>query len=80
MTVTPTSSKLDRHGTANTNPRTAPAAMPGYYKRPEMTADVFDAHGYYRIGDIVAELAPDHLAISTAATKSSSSPTANSSR
>lgn len=54
--------------------------MPGYYKRPEMTADVFDAHGYYRIGDIVAELAPDHLAISTAATKSSSSPTANSSR
>jgi fatty acid CoA ligase FadD9 len=35
--------------------------FPGYYKRPEVTADVFDAGGYYRTGDVVAELAPDHL-------------------
>jgi fatty acid CoA ligase FadD9 len=35
--------------------------FPGYYKRPEVTADVFDADGYYRTGDIVAELGPDQL-------------------
>ncbi|OZC53351.1 oxidoreductase [Rhodococcus sp. RS1C4] len=35
---------------------------PGYYKRPEVTAEMFDAEGYYRTGDVVAELAPDHLA------------------
>ena len=35
--------------------------FPGYYKRPEVTADVFDADGFYRTGDIVAELGPDHL-------------------
>jgi fatty acid CoA ligase FadD9 len=36
--------------------------FPGYYKRPEITADVFDADGYYRTGDVVAELGPDQLA------------------
>ncbi|AYJ48977.1 NAD-dependent epimerase/dehydratase family protein [Rhodococcus sp. P1Y] len=35
---------------------------PGYYKRPEVTAEMFDADGFYRTGDVVAELAPDHLA------------------
>ena len=35
--------------------------FPGYYKRPQVTADVFDADGYYRTGDIVAEVAPDQL-------------------
>ena len=35
--------------------------FPGYYKRPEVTADVFDADGYYRTGDIVAEVGPDQL-------------------
>ena len=35
--------------------------FPGYYKRPEITADVFDADGYYRTGDIVAEIGPDQL-------------------
>ena len=35
--------------------------IPGYYRRPEVTAAMFDADGYYRTGDIVAEVGPDHL-------------------
>lgn len=35
--------------------------FPGYYKRPEVTADVFDPDGYYRTGDVVAEIGPDQL-------------------
>ncbi|AKS32468.1 carboxylic acid reductase [Mycolicibacterium goodii] len=37
------------------------ALTPGYYKRPEVTAGVFDADGYYHTGDVMAEIAPDHL-------------------
>ena len=33
----------------------------GYYKRPALTAEVFDEQGFYRTGDVVAELAPDEL-------------------
>ncbi|MFJ2813876.1 carboxylic acid reductase [Streptomyces sp. NPDC087294] len=36
-------------------------ATPGYYRRPETTAAVFDADGFYRTGDIMAETAPDRL-------------------
>ena len=36
--------------------------FPGYYKRPEVTAQVFDEDGFYRTGDIVAELGPDEVA------------------
>ncbi|MDV3124945.1 carboxylic acid reductase [Mycobacterium sp. 21AC1] len=35
--------------------------FPGYYKRPEVTASVFDPDGFYKTGDIVAEISPDHL-------------------
>jgi fatty acid CoA ligase FadD9 len=35
--------------------------MAGYYKRPDLTAEKLDAHGYYRTGDVMAELGPDHL-------------------
>ncbi|SBS76394.1 Thioester reductase domain protein [uncultured Mycobacterium sp.] len=35
--------------------------FPGYYKRPDVTAAMFDEDGFYRTGDIVAETAPDHL-------------------
>ncbi|KWX57485.1 carboxylic acid reductase [Mycobacterium sp. NAZ190054] len=35
--------------------------FPGYYRRPDVTAEMFDEDGYYRTGDIVAETAPDRL-------------------
>ncbi|OCB20631.1 oxidoreductase [Mycobacterium malmoense] len=35
--------------------------FPGYYKRAEITANVFDEDGYYRTGDVFAEVAPDKL-------------------
>ncbi|MEV0079946.1 carboxylic acid reductase [Nocardia neocaledoniensis] len=34
----------------------------GYYRRPEVTAEVFDEDGFCCTGDVVAELAPDRLA------------------
>ncbi|MDT5347338.1 MAG: fatty acid CoA ligase FadD9, partial [Mycobacterium sp.] len=37
-------------------------AFPGYYKRPDVTEKAFDPDGYYRTGDVMAELGPDHLA------------------
>ncbi|MFI6044891.1 carboxylic acid reductase [Nocardia sp. NPDC051321] len=39
----------------------AATQIPGYYKRPEVTAEIFDEDGFYRTGDIVAELGPDEL-------------------
>ncbi len=35
--------------------------IPGYYKRTQLTADFFDADGYYRTGDIMAETGADQL-------------------
>jgi fatty acid CoA ligase FadD9 len=35
--------------------------FPGYYKRPQVTAEVFDPDGFYRTGDIVAEVGTDQL-------------------
>lgn len=35
--------------------------MLGYFKRPEVTASVFDDQGYYKTGDIMAEIGPDRL-------------------
>lgn len=37
--------------------------IPGYYRHPELTADLFDEDGYYRTGDVVAELGPRRIAL-----------------
>ena len=36
-----------------------PNVMPGYYKRPDLTAAAFDEEGFYRIGDAVRFADPD---------------------
>jgi fatty acid CoA ligase FadD9 len=33
----------------------------GYYNRPDLTAEIFDEYGYYKTGDVVAEVSPDVL-------------------
>ena len=37
------------------------AMFPGYYQRPEVTAEVFDADGFYRTGDVMAQVGPGRL-------------------
>ncbi len=39
------------------------ALIPGYFNHPELTAELLDEDGYYRTGDIVAEVAPGRHAI-----------------
>jgi len=39
----------------------ATSLIPGYYRHPELTAQIFDEDGFYKTGDIMAEIAPDHL-------------------
>lgn len=35
------------------------AVIPGYFRRPDVTAAVFDEDGFYRTGDVMAQTAPD---------------------
>jgi len=35
--------------------------MEGYYKRPDLTREMLDEHGYYKTSDIMAEVGPDRL-------------------
>lgn len=37
------------------------AMFPGYYRRPEVTAGVFDPEGFYRTGDVMAHVGPDEF-------------------
>lgn len=39
----------------------ASMVIPGYFKHPELSAQIFDDEGFYKTGDIMAELGPDHL-------------------
>ena len=41
--------------------KTETAFIAGYYKRPEVTSEEFDDEGYYRTGDVMAEIGPDRL-------------------
>ncbi|MCH0540329.1 thioester reductase domain-containing protein [Streptomyces sp. MUM 203J] len=57
---------LGYHGTDLPYPRgelllKSQTLIPGYYKRPDLTAELFDADGYYRTGDVFAEVGPDRL-------------------
>lgn len=36
-------------------------AFQGYFKRPDVTANAFDPDGFYRTGDVMAEVGPDRL-------------------
>ncbi|MFE4399023.1 MULTISPECIES: carboxylic acid reductase [Streptomycetaceae] len=35
--------------------------VPGYFRRPDATSEVFDEDGFYHTGDIMARLGPDEL-------------------
>jgi len=39
----------------------AETLIPGYFKRPELNGEIFDAEGFYRTGDVMAETGPDQL-------------------
>ena len=57
---------LGYFGTDRPHPRgelfvKTPDLIPGYYKRPEVTAELFDAEGWYHTGDVMAEIGPDQL-------------------
>ncbi|WP_395336408.1 carboxylic acid reductase [Novosphingobium sp. BL-8H] len=39
-----------------------PKFMAGYYKRPDLTAEKFTDDGFYRSGDVMAQIGPDELA------------------
>ncbi|MCM6773164.1 thioester reductase domain-containing protein [Nocardia sp. CDC159] len=36
--------------------------IPGYYRRPELNETIFDDDGFYRTGDVMAQIGPDRLA------------------
>lgn len=39
----------------------SPTTITGYFNHPEATAAIFDDEGFYKTGDIMSEIGPDHL-------------------
>jgi fatty acid CoA ligase FadD9 len=39
----------------------ASTVIPGYFKHPELSVEIFDDEGFYKTGDIMAQVGPDHL-------------------
>ena len=58
--------ELGYFGTDSPHPRgefllKAESLVPGYFNRPDITAEVFDEEGFFHTGDIMAEIGPDEL-------------------
>ncbi|MBT0568158.1 carboxylic acid reductase [Williamsia sp. CHRR-6] len=58
--------ELGYHTTDSPHPRgellvKSEAVIPGYYKRPDLNAEVFDADGFYRTGDVMAQVGDDQF-------------------
>ncbi|WP_078947927.1 carboxylic acid reductase [Streptomyces griseus] len=56
--------ELGYYGTDSPYPRgelvlKSETITPGYYRRPDATAQAFDENGFYRTGDIMARIGPD---------------------
>ena len=55
-----------------------PAVTPGYWRQPELTAQAFDAEGFYRLGDAVRLIDPERSDPRTEIRRHASARTSNS--
>lgn len=52
---------IDLHDSLQPGEVKTQTMFPGYYQRPDVTAEVFDPDGFYRTGDIMAKVGPDQF-------------------